>query len=83
MVPQEDGPLACVWDIRRSAQDLDDGRPVLAAQAHKNAWHQREMESHMELVTVLLAEVGAHILGPLVSLGQEHPVAVSMVYEPT
>ena len=53
-------------------EDFDDGRAVLAAHRHEEAGHDREVEAHVELVAV--AEVDAHVGGPLVGLGQQHLV---------
>ena len=47
------------------------------AMRHEHARHQREVEGHVALVAV--AEVGAHVLGPLVGLGEQHAVRVVRV----
>ncbi len=55
------------------------GQPILAPDAHVQARHEREVERHVELVAV--AEVGAHVLRPLVGLGQQHAVAAVLAVD--
>ena len=74
VVAQEDGPLAALGDGRRLLQDVDDREAVLHVQRHVHPGHHREVERHVALVPV--PEVGHGVLGPLVGLGQEHPVLV-------
>ena len=74
VVAEEDRPLALGRDLGRLAHDLDDRVPVLLAQRHEDAWHQREVKRHVAFVAV--AEVRQHVGRPLVGLGQKHPVAV-------
>ena len=74
MVAQEDRPLAVVRDVRRLVHDLDDRMAVFLRHGHEDARHQREVVGHVALVAV--AEILAHVLGPLVGLGQQHAVLV-------
>ena len=78
VVPKEDGPLAVVGNLRRLGQDLGDWEALLAANSHEQARHQGEVEAHVALVAV--AEVVDEVGGPLVGLGQEHPVGMRGVY---
>ena len=77
VVAEEDRPLALGGDVGRLPHDLDDRVPVLLAERHEDAWHQREVERHVAFVAV--AEVREHVGRPLVGLGQEHLVAVVRV----
>ena len=77
MVAQEDRPLAGLRDVRGLLEDLRDRVPVLLRDRHVHARHQREVVGHVALVAV--AEVLADVLGPHVRLGQEQPVAVTLV----
>jgi hypothetical protein len=77
VVAQEQPPLAALGQRRGAPQDVDDGLDVLLAQRHEDARHHREVERHVALVPV--AEVRAHVLRPLVGLGQEHPPGVVAV----
>jgi len=79
VVAQEEAPLAGRRDRRRVGEDVGDGQPVLAPHAHVQARHQREVEGHVELVAV--AEVGPHVLRPLVGLGQEHAAAAVLAID--
>ena len=72
MVAQEDAPLAVVGDLWRLADDVGDRVPVRLRQRHVHARHQRKVEAHVAFVAI--AEIGPCVLGPLVRLGQEHPV---------
>ncbi len=74
VVAEEQAPLAVLGDVRGAVEDLEHGRRVLPPQGHEHAGHHREVERHVALVAV--AEVGDHVLGPLVGLGQQHPVRV-------
>ena len=51
--------------------------PVLLAQGHEHARHEREVERHVAFVAV--AEVRAHVGRPLVGLGQQDASAVTGV----
>ena len=77
VVAEEERPLAGLGDVRRLVQDLGDGVPILLLQRHEHARHQREVERHVAFVAV--AEVRAHVGGPLVRLGQQHAVRVRRV----
>ncbi len=48
VVAQEGAPLAIGSNVRSSAQDVDDRRPVFAAHGHIEARHDREVETHLE-----------------------------------
>ena len=72
MVAQEDPPLAPVGDLGGLGEDLGDREALLAAHGHEHARHEREVEAHVALVAV--AEVLGDDVGPLVHLGEEHPV---------
>ena len=72
VVAQEDPPLAPVGDLGGLGEDLGDRETLLAAHGHEHARHEREVEAHVALVAV--AEVLGDDVGPLVDLGQEHPV---------
>ena len=45
--------------------------------AHVHARHEREVIRHVAFVAV--AEILAHVLRPLIGLGQQQPVAVVLV----
>ena len=78
VVAQEDAPLAAVRDGRGALEDLGDRLAVLLPQRHVDARHERKMEGHVALVAV--TEVGGRVLGPLVGLGEQHPVRVVLVH---
>ena len=78
VVAEEEGPLAVGRDVGRLPHDLDDRVPVLLADRHEHPGHQREVERHVAFVAV--AEVRQDVGGPLVRLGQEHPVLVVLVH---
>ncbi len=69
VVAQEDRPLAVVGNVGRLRHDLDDRVAVLLRDRHVHARHQREVIRHVAFVAV--AEVLAHVLRPLVGLGQQ------------
>ena len=71
VIAQKQAPLAGGGNLRRALDDLDERLPVLEPQRHEHPRHQREVEGHVELVT--LAEVGSHLLRPHVRLGEQHP----------
>ncbi len=77
VVPQEHRPLAALRRLGGLLHDVDDRGPLLGLQRHVEARHHREVEVHVALVAV--AEVGGSVLGPLVRLGEEHPVLVPLV----
>ena len=77
VVAQEDRPLAARGDVRRLLHDLDHRVAVLLRDRHVHARHEREVERHVALVAV--AEVLAHVLGPLVGLGEQQAVPVVRV----
>ena len=74
MVAQEDRPLAVGRDVGRLAHDLHHRVAVLLRDRHVEARHQRKVVRHVALVAV--AEVLAHVLGPLVGLGEQHAPGV-------
>ena len=74
VVAQEQRPLAGVGNRRRLRHDVGDGQPVLLAQRHVDARHQRKVKCHVAFVAI--AEVGTHVGGPLVGFGQNHAVRV-------
>ncbi len=78
VIAQEDRPLAVVRNLGRLLHDLDDGVPVFLRDGHVHAGHEREVVGHVALVP--LREVLAHVLGPLVRLGQQHAVRVMFVH---
>jgi hypothetical protein len=80
VVPQEDCPLRGLRDRRRLLQDVDDREPVLRPEGHEETRHEGEVEGHVALVAAPVAEVRDGILGPLVGLREEHPVAVLLVH---
>ena len=69
--------MAAFRDLRGLLQDLDDRMSLLLGHGHVHARHQREVIGDMALVPI--AEIIAHILGPLVGLGEEHAVLVVLV----
>ena len=77
VVAQEQRPLAVVGDLRRLRQDVDDREAILHVNRHEHPRHDREVEVHVALVAV--AEVGGGVLGPLVRLGEQHPVLEARV----
>ena len=77
VVSQEDRPLAALRDRRGLGEDVDERIAVLHPHGHEHARHEREVEGHVALVAV--AEVGDGVLGPLVRLGEQHPVGVPAV----
>ncbi len=72
MVSQEHRPLAPRRQRRRLREDIDDGETVLHLDRHEHPRHDRKVKVHVALVAV--AEVRGGVLGPLVGLGEEHPV---------
>ena len=74
VIPQEKAPLAGVRNGRSLRDDVGDRQPVFLAQRHVDARHQRKMERHVAFVAV--AEIRAHVGGPLVGFGQHHAVGV-------
>ena len=77
VVAQEQAPLAALGDVRRLPHDVEHRVAILETEAHEQTRHEREVERHVALVA--LAEVGAHILRPLVGLRQDHAVGVAGV----
>ena len=61
--------------------DLGDRVARLPAHRHEDARHHREVERHVALVAPggRVAEVLDHVGGPLVGLGEQHPVGVEPV----
>ena len=78
VVAQEEPPLAGLRDGRGLLQDVDDRVAILHVERHEEPRHHREVEGHVALVA--LAEVRHGVLGPLVRLGQQQPVAVLAVH---
>ena len=78
VIAQEDGPLAVLGNVRRLPHDLRDRIAILQRHRHEDARHQREVIRHVAFVAV--AEVLAHVLGPLVRLGEEHAPGVARVH---
>ena len=76
VVSQEQRPLAGIGDAGRLRHDIGDRQAVLLAQRHVDARHQREMERHVAFVAV--AEIRAHVGGPLVGFRQEHAVGITL-----
>ncbi len=77
MVAEEDAPLTVLGDARGLRHDVGDGQPVFLPERHVDARHQREVEGHMALVAI--AEVRAHIFGPLVGFGEDQAAFVAFV----
>ena len=75
MIAQEDRPLTGVGDVRGLLHDLHDRVPILLRDGHVHARHQREVIGHLALVQAV-AEIVAHVLGPLVGLRQQHAIRV-------
>ena len=75
MVAQEHRPLADSGMRRRLLHDLDDRQPLLAADRHEDARHEREIERHMELVAV--AEVRDGVGGPLIRLREQDSAGIA------
>ena len=73
VVPQKEGPLADLGDLRGLRQDVDDGVPVLHPDRHEHPRHEGEVKGHVALVPV--PEIVDRVLRPLVRLGQKQPVA--------
>ncbi len=74
VVAEEDGPLRVFGDVAGALQHLDKWTPILAAQRHKEARHNREVERHLHAgagAVVVFAEIRQRIFGPLVGLGQQ------------
>jgi hypothetical protein len=72
VVAQEQPPLAVRRYRGSLVEDVDDREPVLLAGRHEDAWHQREVKGH--LAGLAAGEVLHRVLGPLVRLGEQHPV---------
>jgi hypothetical protein len=70
VVAQEDRPLAVLGNLRRLAHDVDDRVAILFGDRHEHARHQRKVERHVAFVAV--AEIRAHVFGPLVGFGEQH-----------
>ena len=79
VVPQEDGPLGGLRDRRRLLEDVEDREPVLRADRHEDPRHEGEVEGHVALVAASRPEVRDRLLGPLVRLGEQEPIAVALV----
>ena len=79
MVAQEDAPLCRLGNRWGVAQDVDDGLRGLAVDAHEDARHDGEVERHLALVAVSLAEVGDDLIRHLVGLGQQETAGVLLV----
>ncbi len=77
MVAQEDGPLAALRDVRGLVEDVDQGKAVLHLQGHEHARHEGKVKGHVAFVAG--AEVGDRVFGPLVGLGEQHPVGEFLV----
>ena len=77
VIAQEDGPLAGLRNVRRLRHDLGDGIAVFLRDGRVHARHQRKVICHMAFVGV--AEVFAHVFGPLVGLGQKKLAGVVLV----
>ncbi len=69
VIAQEQRPLAIRRDVRRLPQDVGDREAVLLGDGHVNSRHQREMIGHVAFVA--LAEIGGHVLGPLIGFRQQ------------
>ncbi|MEJ1968368.1 MAG: hypothetical protein WDN03_06990 [Rhizomicrobium sp.] len=77
MVAQERRPLAVRRCVRRLPHDVHDREAVLLRDRHIHARHQREVEQHVALVAV--AEIGLHVLRPLVGFGKQHAAGIVRV----
>ena len=60
-------------------EDLDHRQRLLAAHRHEHARHDREVECHMALVALALAEVVDDVLRPLVRLREKNAVGKARV----
>ncbi len=78
VVAEKEGPLAPRRELRRLRQDVGDGEAILQVDGHEDPRHHREVEGHVALVP--LPEVGDRVLGPLVGLGEEHPIREARVH---
>ena len=78
MIAQEDGPLAVFGNLRCLLQNVYDRKTVLHTNGHKHTRHEREVKSHIHLITV--AKVSGRILRPLISFRQEHAVLESLIH---
>jgi hypothetical protein len=72
VVAEKERPLAVGRLGGALRQDVDHGEAILLPGRHEHARHEREVKGHV--AHVALAHVLDGILGPLVGLGQEHPV---------
>ena len=79
VVAEEEPPLRRVRDRGRPVEDLDHGQRLLPAERHEHARHHREVEGHVALVAVALAEVGDDVVGPLVRLREQDAVREARV----
>ena len=66
--------MAIRGNLRSLRHDFSDGQGVFLADGDVDARHQREVESHLAFVAI--AEVRAHIAGPLVGFGQHEAVCI-------
>ena len=80
MVAEEEPPLRPRRDLRRVVEDLDHRQRLLAAERHEHARHHREVEGHVALVALALAEVVDDVLRPLVRLGEQDAVGIARVH---
>ena len=64
VVAQKHCPLTVLRDCRRLLHDVDDRKTVLHLERHEHSRHQREMKTHVGLVT--LAEIRCRVLRPLI-----------------
>ncbi|MNX75929.1 hypothetical protein D3C86_1074200 [compost metagenome] len=78
MVAQEGRPLAVGRDIGSLAEDPLQGLAALLLEGQVHARHDREVEGDVQLVPV--AEVGTHVLGPLVGLAEHDGLGVVRVH---
>ena len=72
VVAEKERPLGRRGDRRRLRQDVHDGEPILHPERHEHPGHQGKVERHVAFVS--FAEIRGRVLGPLVGLGEEHPV---------
>ncbi len=77
MIAQENRPLAGVGYVGRLLHDLDDRMRVLLGDGHVHPRHQREVVGHLAFVGV--AEILAHVLGPLIGFCEQQAVIVVRV----
>ena len=82
MIAQEEGPLAGFRNSGCLLKNIHNGDTVLEPDRHENPGHQRKMKRHVALVPLAGAKVGYRFLGPLVSFGQQHAVAVLLIHVP-